>query len=323
MPSFDLSLAQLRACAEPTRLRLLLVLREAELTVSELTEIIGQSQPGVSRHLRVLLEAGLIDRHPEGALAFYAARRDLPLDNVLASIEGEAVKADKASLAAIKERRHEAAMRYFSVHAEQWDALRRLHMPEAEMERAILDLVRTGKTPFGRLVDLGTGTGRMLVLLDGLYGEAIGYDVSAEMLAVARTRIDEAGARRARVRRGDLLGLPADGDADLVLLHQVLHFLTDPGAAVGKAAQQIMPGGRMLIADFAPHDREELRERHAHRRLGFRTREIERWGTAAGLSMVEERSFPPPDPGGITAKLWLLVKPHSSSSTQSEAKHAA
>ena len=303
----DDQLAQLRAAGEPTRLRLLRLLRSAELTVTELTAITRQRQPGVSRHLRVLCEAGLVTRHQEGAWAFYRASAPGDLDAYLAEASGDAFASDEAGLAQVTRDRADVAARYFAAQAAQWEAVRALHLPtaaiEAEIARLCEEVAAGGR--LGKVVDLGTGTGRMLVLLDGLYEEAVGYDTSPEMLSVARAELASAGVVRARVRRGDLFEVE-DADApDLVVLHHVLHFLGAPEAAVRRAVG-LAAGGHVLIADFGPHDREELRERHEHRRLGFSDAEIARWAAASGARVMRTRTLPPPDEDGLTAKLWLL-----------------
>jgi len=301
----DRLVAMLRAAGDPTRLRLLLLLREAELTVSELIEIVGQSQPRVSRHLKLLGEAGLLERFKEGSWVFYRAAdrgTGMELTRTLAGLAGED-PADRARLAQVREARAARAAAYFKANAAEWERIRGLHAPDKEVEAAIL-----GRLPgrIASLLDIGTGTGRMLELLSPRAGRAIGIDVSPEMLAIARDRL--AGIANAQVRLGDLYRLPFDNGAgfDAVLFHQVLHYLDDPGAAVAEAARVMAPGGHLLIADFAPHGLEFLRDDDAHRRLGFSDREVEGWFAAAGLKSAGIDTIAPP-PGGekLTVKLWL------------------
>ncbi|MBV9549254.1 MAG: metalloregulator ArsR/SmtB family transcription factor [Alphaproteobacteria bacterium] len=299
----------LRAAGDPTRLRLLLLLREAELTVSELIEIVGQSQPRVSRHLKLLGEAGLLERFKEGSWVFYrAADRGTGADltGCLAGMAGEH-PADRARLAQVREARAARAAAYFKTNAEEWERIRSLHAPEKEVEAAILDRL---PARISSLLDIGTGTGRMLQLLAPRAARAIGIDVSPEMLAIARDRIS--GLANVQVRLGDLYRLPfADGKEgagfDAVLFHQVLHYLDDPGAAVTEAARVLAPEGYLLIADFAPHELEFLREEDAHRRLGFADREVEGWFRAAGLAPAATDVIAPPHGSGekLTVKLWL------------------
>ena len=324
--TFDDRLAALRAAGEPTRLRVLWLLGRAELTVTELVTVLGQSQPSVSRHLRVLCDAGLTTRHQEGAFVFYRRAADALVGSLCDELTGPILERDEAALTGVLDERAALARRYFAARAPEWDALRAHYagpQVEAAMRRSL------GEERVGRLVDLGTGTGRMLVALDGLYDSGVGYDVSPEMLAVARVRLQEAGVARARVRRADLFSLGERGDeaggeaerADLVVLHHVLHFLLRPDEAVAAAARLMAPGGRMLIADFAPHDVEALRERHAHRRLGFASEEIARYATACGLRVEREETVPG-EASGLATRLWLLCAPRRAVRRE-EGRHAA
>ncbi len=313
----DTLVAELKAAGEPTRLRLLALLSVGDLTVKDLTTILGQSQPRISRHLKLLTEAGLIDRFPEGAFAYYrladrgneadtlarllVARLD-PADPVLS--------ADRARLDNARRVHQEAAQRYFAANAESWDSIRALHAADERVEKAMRAAL--GETPFRTLVDLGTGTGRILELFADLYQRGVGIDASAPMLSVARTNLARAGLAHAQVRQGDIyaLGMPS-GAADVVVLHQVLHFLDDPGRAVAEAARLLSPGGRLMIVDFAPHDLEFLRDAHQHRRLGFSRSQIAGWTAAAGLALERIEDFPP-DPGEqqkLTVTLWLARDP--------------
>jgi len=283
-------IAALKAAGEATRLRVLALLGHAELSVKDLTAILGQSQPRISRHLKLLADAGLIDRYPEGAWVFYRLTESGPgaklVRDLLALAEpADPVQArDRDRLAAIKHEHAETAHRYFAENAGEWDTIRALHVAEDRVEAAILKAV--GGRHFGSLLDLGTGTGRMLELLAPLYDRAVGVDASPNMLAVARANLDRAGIASAQVRLGDIYNLPLPRDAfDLVTIHQVLHYLDDPERALGEAARVLRPGGRMLIVDFAPHDLEFLREEHAHRRLGFAEDQVRQWVEARGLAL--------------------------------------
>jgi ubiquinone/menaquinone biosynthesis C-methylase UbiE/DNA-binding transcriptional ArsR family regulator len=300
----------LRAAGEATRLRVLALLAEGELTVTELTEILGQSQPRVSRHLKLLVESGLVDRHPEGSWAFFRLSETEPAAGIARTITGLLDPADpqratdRERFSAIRRARSEAAAAYFRKHAGEWDALRVLHGAEAAVETAIREAV--GSEPIGTLVDLGTGTGRMLELLAPLAERAVGIDASREMLTVARTNLERAGMLRAQVRQGDVYAVPlAGGCADLVVLHQVLHFLDDGARAIKEAARLLAPHGRMIVVDLAPHEHEALRTEHAHRRLGFSDETIQGWLEAAGLSCEMHRALPSERPGGLTVSLWV------------------
>lgn len=305
----DRLVAMLRAAGDPTRLRLLLLLRQAELTVSELIEIVGQSQPRVSRHLKLLGEAGLLERFKEGSWVFYRAAdrgRGAELGGVLASLaEPQLTQADMARLGTIRQARAAAAAAYFKANAPEWERIRALHAPEKDVEAAILKRM-TGR-PIRNLLDAGTGTGRMLELLAPHAERAVGVDVSPEMLAIARDRLLSHDLHNAQVRLADIYRLPFTDDRfDAVLFHQVLHYLDDPGAAVAEVARVMAPGARLLIADFAPHQLEFLREDYAHRRLGFSDREVEAWFAGADLKPGESETILPGSTSGekLTVKLW-------------------
>lgn len=293
-------LVGLRAAAEPTRLRLLALCAENELTVSELTQILGQSQPRVSRHLKLLCDAGLLDRFREGSWVFYRLTREgegaHALGERLAAMlpAGDPVlQHDRQRLAAIEQERARAAADYFTRNAEQWDAIRGLHLPEREVEAALGAAVAAAAPR--DLLDIGTGTGRMLQLFGDVVERAVGLDLSREMLAVARANLERNQRRNCTVRLGDMYALPFTSPSfDLVILHQVLHFADRPAEAVAEAARVLRPGGRLLIVDFAPHEVEALRERHAHRRLGFSDGEVAGWLDKAGLDPLPAQWLPPP-----------------------------
>ena len=286
----DTVIAALKAAGEATRLRILALLGEAELTVKDLTAILGQSQPRISRHLKLLTEAGLIDRYPEGAWVFYrltdgGSGRRLTGDLFsLVDRNDPVLSRDRERLAAVKREHGEAARRYFTLNAADWDTIRALHVAEGAVEKAMREAI--GARQFDSLLDLGTGTGRLLELFAPLYARAVGIDASTDMLAVARANLDRAGVANAQVRLGDIHTLPFPRNSfDVVTIHQVLHYLDQPERAIAEAARVLRPGGRLLIVDFAPHDLEFLREEHAHRRLGFAREPMRQWIEAPGLSL--------------------------------------
>src|SRR5262245_17492933 len=302
----------LKAAGEATRLRILALLAEAELTVSDLTEILRQSQPRISRHLRLLAEAGLVDRFREGSWAFFRLgerggaseiARDLvarldPADSTLAR--------DRERLVAVRNQRSAVAQAYFRRHAAQWDKIRALHVADEAVEDAIKAAL--ADVEIRSLLDLGTGTGRMLELFGPTIERGLGLDLSLDMLAVARSRLERAGLKHCSVRQGDIydLALPKDS-FDVVIIHQVLHFLDDGARAIDGAARVLRPAGRLLVVDFAPHDLEFLRDEHAHRRLGFSPDTVAQWMTAAGLDLVLHKTLAP-EPGSegqIAVSLWL------------------
>lgn len=311
--SFDDLVDVLRSAGEPTRLRLLALLAGGEATVKDLTDVLAQSQPRVSRHLKLLTEAGLIERLPEGAWAYYRLAEEGPASAtaraLLARLDGgdPVLLADRRRLEAIKQAHAEEAQRYFASNAASWDRLRSLHVAEAAVEAAIREAI--GSRTVQSLLDIGTGTGRMLTLLADRYVRAVGIDASHDMLSVARANLAAAGIDHAHVRQGDVTALAVgSGQFDLVVVHQVLHYLDDPARALREAARAVAPGGRLLVVDFAPHGLEFLRAEHAHRRLGFGHEQMAAWIEAAGLDLPLVRDLPPPagrDGEGLTVTLWL------------------
>jgi len=305
-----------RALADGTRLRILGLLRSMELSVGELAQVLGQSQPRVSRHVKILCDAGLAERRKEGSWVFVALGKAAKVNPILASLDEWAkiepdhwAVADAARLAAVRADRASSAAGWFEANAGQWDAIRSLHIAESEVEAAmsaVLGLNGETGTPIGQLIDIGTGTGRMLELFAGRAKHALGIDRSSEMLRLARAKLSERGLVNAELRQADLYALPlGDGQADAAILHHVLHFAQQPGAAIAEAARVLAPGGRLLIADFAPHDREELRTRDAHTRLGFSDEQIAAWFSAAGLVPARTETL---EGGELTVKLWLARK---------------
>ncbi|MGB5756299.1 MAG: metalloregulator ArsR/SmtB family transcription factor [Acidimicrobiales bacterium] len=287
-------LGGLRAAGEATRLRIVAVLAEGELTVSELCRILGQTQPRVSRHLKLLCEGGLLDRHSEGTSAFYSPSRTEPgrsiFEAVLALVDHQdpTLVGDRRRLEKIREERADAAGQYFERIADLWDGVRSLHVADAEVERALLAITdghRINGRPIASLLDIGTGTGRVLELFADRIERGLGVDLSKGMLNLARSNLLAEGHHHCSVRHGNVYALDVEpGSFDLAILHHVLHFLDDPAAAISSAASALAPGGQLLVVDFAPHQLETLRRDHAHRRLGFPDHEIADWCDAAGLA---------------------------------------
>jgi ArsR family transcriptional regulator len=303
----------LRAAGETTRLRLLALLADGEQSVKDLTEILGQSQPRVSRHLKLLADAGLVSRNAEGAWAYYGlapegAGGDLArwLIGRLSPEDADRLR-DRQRLEAVRLNQAEQAAAYFAKVADSWDLLRSLHVSEEAVEAAIVDAMQ-GRV-VDTLIDLGTGTGRMLELLAGHYRRGIGIDASREMIAVARAKLAQCAIGHAQVRLGDIADLDASaGRADVIVIHQVLHYFDDPGRVLAQARRALKPGGEMLIVDFAPHGLEFLRSHHAHRRLGLSEAQMAGWARAADLVVSDLKSFPPTNPTeGLTVCLWRLT----------------
>ncbi len=303
-------LTALRGAGEATRLRIIALLSKGELTVGELVQILEQSQPRVSRHLKLMGESGLLDRIQEGTQVFYRLSQDGPSGRLNSTIvdlldDSDTVfSADIDQLAAIRLERATRAQAYFDANAHDWDTLRSLHVSEEQVEAALL--AQQGGARVSTLLDLGTGTGRMLQLFAPLADQALGLDVSRAMLAIARSQLDGGAYGHCQVRLGDMYDLGVvDGSQDLILFHQVLHFAEEPAKALGEAGRALSDGGMMLIADFAPHSQEFLRDQHAHRRLGFSEEEIAGWGAAAGLSLNAVTHL---DGGELRVTIWNFGK---------------
>ena len=299
-----------QALADPTRLRILVLLRLMELSVGELAQVLGQSQPRVSRHLKILADAGVLERRKEGSWVFLTLADAERVKPMFALVDAWADKATRALFAAdaartetIRGERAEAANRYFAGHAEVWDQIRSLHVAESEVERAIGQAL--GNRPLGRFVDIGTGTGRMIELFGPNAIQAVGIDRSSDMLRLARVKLEAAGIP-ASLRQGDMYALPlGEQSADTIVIHQVLHYAHSPAVAIGEASRVLAPGGTLLVVDFAAHEREELRASDAHIRLGFEDEVMAGWFASAGLEVDQVRHL---KGGELTVTLWRGVK---------------
>lgn len=311
--SLDQMVDILKAAAESSRLRILSLLSRGDLTVTDLTDILAQSQPRVSRHLKLLMEAGLVVRYQEGSWAFFRLSDEETTRAFIHAIvsrteagEGQFAR-DGERLDHVKARRQARAKDYFDQNAAAWDRLRTLHAPDRAVEEAILRVL--GRRSLQSMLDLGTGTGRLLELCAPLYRRGTGIDMSREMLAVARANLERAGVTHAQVRQGDIYAPPVERDSfDLVTIHQVLHYLEEPGLAIREAARLLRPGGRLLVVDFAPHGLEFLREEHAHLRLGFSDQQMRDWFAEADVDMEAVEAIAPKsggDEAGLTVKVWV------------------
>jgi ArsR family transcriptional regulator len=317
----------LKAVAEPTRLRILALLARGELNVKDLTRILNQSQPRISRHLRLLAEAGLIERAPEGSWVYFRLAEAGPgrevASDVLKLLDGfdPLLERDARRAESIQAERQDAAQAYFRAHAADWDRIRSLHVAEAEVEAAVSAALGTG--PFDFLVDLGTGTGRILELFAPRFRRGLGVDLNPAMLAYARAKLARPELAHAQVRQANIYDLPlGDRSADAVVMHLVLHFFSDPQRAIREAARVLAPGGRLLIVDFAPHELEFLREAYAHERLGFASAQIGQWLAELGLQLLQTRDLAPDATAQrdkLTVSLWLAVRPKEAAAPQSGA----
>jgi len=307
-------LTALRAAGEATRLRILAVLARSELTVSELCKVLGQTQPRVSRHLRLLCEAGLLVRNAQGTSAFYRPARSGRgrelFDAILPLIDEDdpGLQSDLRRLAAIRAERAEIAAAYFEAVASDWNRMRTRHVADDEVEAAMIAAVEDLNV--SQLLDVGTGTGRVLEVFADHIERGIGVDLSQQMLDLARSRLDELGHRHCSVRQANAYDLGVDaGSVDVAVLHHVLHFLDDPVASIAEAARALRPGGRLLIVDFGPHRDESMRADYAHHWLGFADDEVTDWCTNVGLIDVTTQHLTLTDKeDGLTVTLWTATQ---------------
>lgn len=312
-------LTLLRAAAEPTRLRLLALAARGSFCVSDFTEILGQSQPRLSRHLKLLGDAGLLERTREGANVWFtlpetAAGRlareliaRVPEDDPLLS-------ADRRQAARVVAERARVASEGFQRSGADWDEMRALDLPAPEVEAALLRLLPEGG--LGRLLDIGTGTGGLLEALAPRIASGLGIDASRAMLALARARLAREGLAHCTVRQGDMYRLPfPDAAFDTVTLQMVLHYAEDPAAALAEAARVLRPGGRLVVVDLAAHDRADLAARLAHRWQGFSDPDLRDFLDAAGLVPGEAAAVP----GPLPVRLWPALRPAASEAASAPA----
>ena len=300
----DRLITALAAAADPTRLRLLALAARGAFCVNDFCDILGQSQPRLSRHLRLLHEAGLLERTREGANAWYvlaqgergALARDLlrradPEDPTLAADRRGATRV-------LAERAREASEKFRRAGAD-WDEMRALDLPAADVEAALGHLLGNGD--LGRVLDVGTGTGRLLELLAPRVVCGLGIDASRTMLALARVRLAKPEFAHLSVRLADMYALPLrDAAYDLVLLQMVLHYADEPAQVIAEASRVLAPGGRLAVVDLAAHDRADLRDRLAHRALGFSDTDMEALLAGTGLQSEKSTSVA----GPLAVRIW-------------------
>jgi ubiquinone/menaquinone biosynthesis C-methylase UbiE len=303
----------MRALADPTRLRIVFLILKLELSVGELVQILGQSQPRVSRHIRILDEAGILERRKEGSWVFLRPGLMLTggkLEPLFASTDitqAKAFQRDLMHLEEVRAARTEMAASYFAAHADEWDSLRSLHVAESEVEDSVCRILHTAS--IGSVLDVGTGTGRMIELFAGDSSHFVALDNSTEMLRLARAKLGNLApevAAKVDIMLGDFNALPvADEMFDTIIFHQVLHYAQHPEWVIAEAARVLAPKGRLVIIDFAAHDREELRTVHAHARLGFADELIVRAFEANGIHLAHQIAL---DGGALAVKVWMGQK---------------
>lgn len=312
-------LTALRAAGESTRLRILAALRNGELTVSELTRVLDQSQPRVSRHLKLLCDSGLLERYQEGAWVFHRITDKAGISNIarhlvsMIDIDDPALERDRKKLEQIRQEKTQLAAAYFSQHADEWDSIRARMVSDTAIENRLLELVRSRNIEV--LLDLGTGTGRILEILAPYITKGIGFDLSKEMLGVARSNLENAGVNHCTVRHSDIHDINMiDQSADAITIHQVLHYCDNPERVISEAARLLKSGGQLIVVDFLPHDLEFLRQMHAHQRLGFADATITQWCERYGLNAICHEVLEATADGDnsetLTVGLWTATKNH-------------
>lgn len=304
----DQLIKSLKAAGEPTRLRILAALSQYELTVTELVTLLGQSQPRVSRHLKLLLEAGLLSRFQEGSWVFQRLSESSTTTKLVELIDfsDALLKQDSLRLGRIKVENAKRATDYFAQNAGDWDQIRTMVGSDSTIENAMLKTVKD--RTFSNMIDMGTGTGRIIEIFAPHTEKAGGYDSSQEMLKLARANFEQAGLNHCQARLGDITALPLESaSADLITIHQVLHYLDSPFAVIQEAKRLLMPGGVILIVDFARHQHEFLRTEHAHRRLGFANTEVEFWCETNQLKLTQSEKITHNDArDGLDVILWVI-----------------
>ena len=306
--SMDHLIKTLKAAGEPTRLRIIAALSQYELTVTELVTLLGQSQPRVSRHLKLLLEAGLVSRFQEGSWVFQRLSESSTTAKIVELIDFKEalLKQDSLRLGRIKVENAKRATDYFAQNAGDWDQIRTMVGSDSTIENAMLETVK-GRS-FSNMIDMGTGTGRIIEIFAPYTEKACGYDSSQEMLKLARANLEQSELQHCQARLGDITALPlASRSTDLITIHQVLHYLDSPFAVIQEAKRLLMPDGVILIVDFAKHQHEFLRTEHAHRRLGFANTEVEFWCETNQLELVHSEKITHNDTrNGLDVMLWMI-----------------
>lgn len=309
----------LRAAAEPTRLRILALAAQGAFCVSELTEILGQSQPRISRHLKLLGDAGLVERVREGANVWFAVPPGASLGrDVLAHLPADdpVLEADRRQAARVLAERARIASESFRRQGADWDEMRALGLPAQAVETSLLALVPEGHG--GRLLDIGTGTGRVLELLGPRVQEGLGIDASRQMLALARARLARAGLSHCGVRLADMYRLPLpDGSFDLAIMQMVLHYASDPQAVLAEAARVLRAGGRLVVIDLAAHSREDILRKFAHRWPGFSDDAMHRFLTVAG-ALSSGPGAEVPGSAVLPVRIWAATRAETAQASLAE-----
>ncbi len=288
--SVEKLLQGLRAAAEPTRLRIIALCGHAELSVTELVMILGQTQPRVSRHLKLLVEGGLLQRNKEGNRAYYrlsneAEGADLArMLNDLMPGEDEVHTLDLSRLSSVKADRLRYAETFLDPYSQEIIELRGMWPPDEVIDKCILELLQDRSIE--HLLDLGTGTGRILRTMAPFVAKGTGIDNSLEMLSIARARLDQDGIKNCQVRAGDMYRLPFKQNSfDLITINSLLRYADEPKKVIAEAARVLEKKGALLIVDLAAHDLSTLRDEYGHSWLGFSEVEMVEMLSEANLTV--------------------------------------
>lgn len=322
--NFNIRVEQLRALGEPTRLRMISVLRQSDLSVGELVEILCQSQPSISQHLKTLTQCGLVERLPEGAFVFYRAATSNPgiaslLNSIfsICTVEQNELARDQSRLEYVRTARAKSVDPYFQQLTDDWNQTGELNYFDSELESVLLEAA--GSRPLSNVIDIGTGIGQMLTLFSKRATHIEGVDCNHEMLMVARVNLTRDQIDNAKVRQGDATALPfADDCADLVIVHQVLHYVTMPEKVIAEASRVLRPNGRLLIVDFSPHNLEFLRDHHSHRHLGLPQSLLSQWSRHFCLRPVLHRELAPTSDTVQKPKIQVFVAEKVETQVQSK-----
>ncbi len=278
-----------KALSDPCRLRLTAVLLAGEFTVQELTSIMEMGQSRISRHLKILAEAGVLSVKRQGTWSYYKVGETGSFFRLIRhAFEQELEKLpqrsqDLGAVAVVLEERRRRSQEFFDQHARQWDDLARTLLPVPEYRRQLLELVPQEVS----VLEIGVGTGGLLLELASRASKVIGVDHSPAMLEEARRRLTSAGSSRIELRLGEMTHLPLpDASVGCVVANMVLHHAADPAAVLAEIGRVLIPGGIFVLADLARHERETAREQLADQWLGFDEDELSGWLRMTGFGKV-------------------------------------
>lgn len=298
----DLLLQALRAAGEQTRLRILALCAQHELSVTDLIQVLGQTQSRVSRHLKILVEAGLLERYQEGQWARYrlagqgsvipgqdSNKAGISLARyILQNIDmmSPVFRRDHEILTRRMDARQQRIQQFFRENAPKWEEMRAELVNQPAIDAHIRDVLLA--KPVKHFLDVGTGTGKALLELGPSIGAGIGIDNSFAMLDIARNNIEESNLNNCQVRHADMTQMPYEAKTfDTALVHMVLHYSETPPLVISEIARVLTKGGRVLIIDLVRHENTEIRTALQHLWPGFDKEEMEDWLSQAGLTVED------------------------------------